>query len=54
MGGDAYFETYTCIFRFFIFYKFCPVNERAKYCSLIISPLPILPTVGKSYRIILF
>lgn len=39
---------------FFIFYKFCPVNERAKYCSLIISPLPILPTVGKSYRVILF
>lgn len=36
----------------FIFYKFCPVNERVKYCSLIISPLPILPTIGKIHRII--
>lgn len=36
----------------FIFYNFCPVNERVKYCFLIISPLPILATVGKSYRII--
>lgn len=31
----------------FIFYKFCPVNERVKYCFLIISPLPILPTIAK-------
>lgn len=29
------------------------MKERNNY-SLIISPLPILPTVGKSYRIILF
>lgn len=38
---------HTCILDVFIFYKFCPVNERVKYCFLIISPLPILPTIGK-------